>query len=189
MSPLPYGNLLPSSQNSTFAAPFPLVALSDPSFSALVQVVLSFVGVCIVHALTSHSPIPPPHPFGHLASIVLGPVGAGIPSSHWIVLFAAKMTRGNWSPIRRRTTLHNAISAGAIAIRVPKRFVKLVDIDPLGWRALAENAPVCELGVDYLMVWRLNPTRSFTACLHCRALPLARRRHVCTPHPINSAPH
>lgn len=83
--------------------------------------------------------------------MVLGPVGAGSPSFNSIVSFAVKYIRNNLDPIGRPTPLHDAISAGAIAIRVPKRFVKSLNIGPFRWRIVSEDTLVCEFGVD-------NPT-------------------------------
>ena len=148
MPPLPGEHALPFPQNSTLALPNPFVAFSNPPFTVPVQLVLAFVGVCIVHAMTAHTSIPPQHRIGQLTSMVLGPVGEGVQSFNSIVLFAIKIGRGDWPTIRRPTPPHDAISAGAMAIRVPKRFANFLDYGPFGWTRVSPDTPVSEFGAD-----------------------------------------
>jgi hypothetical protein len=148
MPPVPGEHALPFPQNSTLTLPNPFVALSNRPFTVPVQLVLVIVGVCIVHAMTAHTPIPPQHRIGQLASMVLGPVGEGVQSFNSIVLFVIKIGRGDWPTIRRPTPPHDAISAGAMAIRVPKRFAKFLDYGPFGWTRVSQDTPVSEFGAD-----------------------------------------
>src|SRR5271170_3204697 len=144
MPPISGENTTHLSQNPTMTLPSPFVALSNPPFTVPVQLVLAFVGVCIVHAMTAHTPIPPQHRIGQLISMVLGPVGEGVQSFNSIVLFAIKIGRGDWPTIRRPTPPHVAVSAGAMAIRVPRRFANFLDYGPFGWTRVSQDTPVSE---------------------------------------------
>ena len=117
-----YHRLAPAiSQNSSLVSPPSLAALSGVPFSASVQVALFFVGVCVVHTVTAHVPIPEciENSFGRFVSMILGPVGSGAASFNSIVLVAVKIATGNWTWCRTQAPLHDAISAGAVAIRIP----------------------------------------------------------------------
>jgi len=148
MPPVSGKNTIPSSQNSTLTPPSPFVGLGNPPFTDPVRLALAFVGVCIVHTMTAHTPIPPEHRIEHLVSMVLGPVGEGVQSFNSIVLFAVKIGRGDWPTIRRPTSPHDVISAGAMAIRVPTRFTELLDYGPYGWKRVTQDTPICEFGAD-----------------------------------------
>ena len=58
-------------------------------------------------------------------------------------MFALKIARGNL-PLcgGSRAPLHDAISAGAIAIRIPIRFISVIPEEPFGWRKLNRNIPI-----------------------------------------------
>ena len=99
-------------------------------------------------AMTAHSPSPPHRSrqtWGALATMILGPVSAAVTSFNSIVLLAVKIGRSNW---RSRPPLENIISAGAIAIPIPSRFVSVLDDGQFGWRRLRHDVPAIECSSD-----------------------------------------
>jgi hypothetical protein len=130
-------------QNSTIS----YNSIVNPPFSAPIRVTLFFVSVCVVHAMTAHVPIPEciEDSFGRGVSMVLGPVGSGISSFNSIVVFAMKIGRGDWPSWRyqrNNSSLADAISASALAIRIPIRFTGVTDDGPFGWRRVKKGIPV-----------------------------------------------
>src|SRR5208282_3091234 len=114
------------------------VAFSRAPFSASIQVALFFVGVCLVHTITANIPIPESNEnsFGRFMSMILAPVGAGAASFNSIVLISVKIARGDLIWGRGQVPLNDAISAGAVAIRIPVRFVPVIKESPFSWRRI-----------------------------------------------------
>ena len=133
--------------NSTSTLPTSFVGVNNGHFSASIQVALFFVGVCFVPTMTAHAPIPltSEDSFGQMLAMILSPVSSSISSFNSIVIYAVKIVRGNICWRRRRSTLyHDAISAGTLAIRIPKRFEKAIEESPLAWRRLNESIPMID---------------------------------------------
>ena len=155
--------------------PASFVGVNNPPFSAPIQVALFFVGVCLVPTMTAHAPIPltTEDAFGRIVAMILGPVSSSIGSFNSIVIFAVKIGRCNrcWRPRRNRALYHDAISAGAVAIRIPKRFEKVIDESPFEWRRLNDNIPIVDdesvsggvsHSVDDTILYSLPPTSRIT---------------------------
>ena len=134
--------------NSTSMLPTSFVGVNNPPFSAPIQVALFFVGVCLVPAMTAHAPIPltTEDSFGRIVAMILGPVSSSIDSFNSIIIFAVKIGRGNrcWRRRRNHALYHDAISAGALAIRIPKRFEQAIEESPFEWRRLNGSIPIVD---------------------------------------------
>lgn len=123
--------------------------LTNSPFSTTVQIILLFVGPCLVLIMTTHSPIPKNRTdiLGRILVTILGPIDSGGESFNSIVLFAVKIVRGDWSRClwrRNEMMLHEALSAGALAIWIPIRFQAAIDKSPFGWRRLRRDIPLIE---------------------------------------------
>ena len=98
--------------------------------------------------MTAHAPMPltTEDSFGRIVAMILGPVSSSTGSFNSIVIYAVKIGRGNrcWRPRRNHVLYHDAISAGALAIRIPKRFKKAIEESPFEWRRLNGNIPIVD---------------------------------------------
>lgn len=117
--------------------------ITIPPFTVVVQVAVFFVGICLVHTVTAHVPIPTciDDSLGRFFSMILGPIGSGAASFNSIFLFSVKMGRGNWFCRRNWSSLHDAISAGAVVIRIPVRFTPVLNESPFDWRRVKDCVP------------------------------------------------
>ena len=127
-------------------APCSTLPTSLPILSFTVVQVTSFlIYVFILPALTAHLPIPPSldEVLGRTVSIILSPISSNVSAFNALVMFALKIARGDL-PLcgGSRAPLHDAISAGAIAIRIPIRFISVIPEEPFGWRKLNRNIPI-----------------------------------------------
>ena len=132
--------------NSTSTLPTSFIGINNnPPFSAPIQVALFFVGVCLVPSMTAHAPIPMSKgdSFGRIVEMILGPVSSSIGSFNSIVIFVVKIGRG-WRTRRNHASHHDAISAGALAIRIPKRFEKAIEESPFEWSRLNDHIPILD---------------------------------------------
>ena len=98
--------------------------------------------------MTAHVPIPDciEDSFGRTVSMILGPISSGVASFNSIVLFAVKIGRGWFRPRRNYGFHRDAISAGALVIRIPIRFDAVIEESPFGWRRLKERVPMIDDG-------------------------------------------
>ena len=130
-------------------APCPPPPTSLPILSSpLVQLVSFVIYVFIIPVLTAHTPTPQSldEVLGQTVSMILSPISSSVSAFNASVMFALKIVRGNSAICGggARTPLHDAISAGAIAIRIPIRFVSVIPEDPFGWRKLNDGIPTDE---------------------------------------------
>lgn len=115
--------------------------------STLIQVASFVIYVFIIPALTAHTPIPLSFEdaVGRTVSTILSPISSSVTSLEACVMFIMKIVGNSrfWGGAAR-TPLHDGISAGAIAIRIPIRFVPILCEDTFGWRKLNDNIPTDE---------------------------------------------
>ena len=137
----------------------PLSSLLNPPFGAPIGVALFFIGVCIVHTMTT--PVPIPNPIGdtwcQALSMILGPVGVGCSSFNSIVILAVKIARRKCGTFNNHVP-HDAISAGALAIRIPRRFTGAIVISPFGWRKLKNGIPLIDIDAHAFATRSYDPT-------------------------------
>ena len=111
------------------------------SFPAAIRVILFFINIWILPALTLHSPIP--ESFGQKFSrsvwTFLDPIGSSLSSFQTLVVFAVCIMKGNC-----RSPLHDAISAGVTAISIPRQFEGMIPRHPCSWRKLNHNIPIVD---------------------------------------------
>jgi len=125
----------------------PVSAISILS-SAFVQLVGFVIYIFIIPALTAYTPIPQSFEdsVSRTISMILSPISSCIFAFNALVMLAIKIAKGNSTlcGVGSRTALHDAISAGAIAIGIPIRFISVVDQDPFAWRKLNQNVPTVD---------------------------------------------
>lgn len=144
----------PLSTVNTTCIPSPnYINFTNSPFSPTTQVFLFFVGICLVLIMTTHSPLPKNQAkaLGQIIDTVLGPITSGVESFNSITLFAIKIARGDWPRCLRpgnEMMSHDALSAGALAVRIPSRFQSAIEESPLGWRILGKNVPLLEQPPD-----------------------------------------
>jgi hypothetical protein len=119
------------------------------TFHTIVQVLLFFINACFVPTMTAHLPIPEcgEESCGRIVSMILEPVSSARASFNSIVHFAIKVGEKDWLPRRQgrnRGLIHDAISAGAVAMRIPVKFDALIDENPSEWRKVHPAIPVIE---------------------------------------------
>jgi len=90
--------------------------------------------------MTAHTPVPLPleSAFGQTAMMIFGPVSSAVGAFHSIVIFGARIFRGNL----RHTQYHDGISAGAYAIYVPARYEQEINNSAQGWRRVEQGTPI-----------------------------------------------
>src|SRR5579859_6885630 len=127
-------------QNLSMQSPALDTVSSASPFSPLIHVILSFLTVCVLHVTTRHAPLPESFSVSlrHIIEMLLSPVSGTIASTISICnIFAALTTkRRNRSGAARQ--LADAISAGAIVIQIPRRFLSMLN-EHCSWRPLSHQ--------------------------------------------------
>ena len=111
--------------------------------SAPAQIIGWVILLLVISASTLHIPLPQSAQqfLGNAVAGFLSPISSAIPAFNTLMIFAV---RGDTSIWGRRMPLHDAISAGAVAVQIPSN--ELISQDPCGWLRLPESVPC--LGVD-----------------------------------------
>jgi hypothetical protein len=167
------GSLQSLTPDNSTSVPNPFLEFTNPTFGPAIQVVLFFVGVCVVPTLTAHTPIPVSREdtFGRTVTMILSPISASIVAFNSIVIFAVKIGRHhNWGRARRRnfSSHHDVISAGALAICIPNRLDNMQE-SPFEWRrfdsdfAMVQGAAhgIRNADLDETTLYSLPPTSQF----------------------------
>ena len=129
------------SPNASYATYGAAAIASNPSpFGPIIQIIVFFIGTCIVPTMTAHTPIPLPleAALGQTAMMIFSPVSSAVGAFHSIVIFVAKIFRGNL----RHTQYHDGISAGAYAIYIPIRYEQEINNSAHGWRRVEQGTPI-----------------------------------------------
>ena len=143
--PEPLYEILQQTRFQVMTGPIPTPIPYIPSAAA--QIVGWVVLLLIIAVSTMHVPLPQSSQRYLTKAITsfLAPISSAVPAFNTLMIFAVKIVRGKMLIHRgRRTALHDAISAGAVAIELPSN--ELISEDPCGWRRLPKNVPC--LGAD-----------------------------------------
>jgi len=111
--------------------------------------------------MTAHTPVPLrlDMALGQTAMMIFSPVSSAVGAFHSIVIFVAKIFRGNL----RHTQYHDGISAGAYAIYIPARYEQEINNSTHGWRRVEQGTPISQAPRSTAIENTL--LRSSTVCL------------------------